>query len=76
MPGMQLPFSPDGVEHITPELAFEKRDGRLIYYKGTCRCLCKSDLRDRQSVSAAVRGTDLVLRKGRAIWGFKLPFSC
>jgi transposase len=34
MPQMQLPFFPDGVEHITSELAFEKRDGQVIYFNG------------------------------------------
>ena len=34
MPQMHLPFFPDGVEHITAELAFEKRDGRVTYFNG------------------------------------------
>jgi len=34
MPQMHLPFFPDGVEHITSELAFEKRDGRVTYFNG------------------------------------------
>jgi prepilin-type processing-associated H-X9-DG protein len=34
MPQMQLPFFPDGVEHITAELAFEKRDGQVTYFNG------------------------------------------
>jgi hypothetical protein len=34
MPPMQLPFFPDGVEHITSELGFEKRDGQVIYFNG------------------------------------------
>ena len=34
MPQMHLPFFPDGVEHITPELAFEKRDGQVTYFNG------------------------------------------
>jgi len=34
MPQMQLPFFPDGVEHITAELAVEKRDGWVTYFNG------------------------------------------
>jgi transposase len=31
---MQLPFFPDGVELITSELAFEKKDGQVTYFNG------------------------------------------
>ena len=34
MPQMHLPLFPDGVEHITLELAFEKKDGRVTYFNG------------------------------------------
>jgi len=34
MPQMHLPFFPEGVEHITPALAFEKRDGQVTYFNG------------------------------------------
>jgi transposase-like protein len=34
MPQMNLPFFPDGVEHITSELAFEKKDGQVTYFNG------------------------------------------
>ncbi len=34
MPQMHLPFFPDGVEHITPELAVEKKDGQVTYFNG------------------------------------------
>jgi len=34
MPQMHLPFFPDGVEHITSELAFEKKDARVTYFNG------------------------------------------
>ncbi len=34
MPQMHLPLFPDGVEHITSELAFERKDGRVIYFNG------------------------------------------
>ena len=34
MPQMHLPFFPDGVEHITSELAFEKKDGQVMYFNG------------------------------------------
>lgn len=34
MPQMHLPLFPDGVEHITAELAFEKRDGQVTYFNG------------------------------------------
>ena len=34
MPQMHLPFFPDGVEHITSELAVEKKDGRVTYFNG------------------------------------------
>lgn len=34
MPQMHLPFFPDGVEHITSELAFEKKDGQVISFNG------------------------------------------
>jgi hypothetical protein len=29
-----LPLFPDGVEHITSELAFEKRDSQVTYFNG------------------------------------------
>ena len=34
MPQMQLPLFPEGVTHITPELAFMKKDGRVVYFNG------------------------------------------
>jgi hypothetical protein len=34
MPQMQFPFFPEGVTHITPLLAFSKRDGRITYFNG------------------------------------------
>ena len=34
MPQMHLPFFPDGVEHITSELAFAKKDGQVTYFNG------------------------------------------
>ena len=34
MPQMQLPLFPDGVEHITADLAFEKKDGQVTYFNG------------------------------------------
>jgi hypothetical protein len=35
MPQIQLPIFPQGVTHITLELAFEKREGRVTYFIGT-----------------------------------------
>jgi transposase len=32
MPQLHLPMFPNGVTHITNELAFEKRDGRITYF--------------------------------------------
>ena len=34
MPPMHLPFFADGVEHISSELAFEKKDGQVTYFNG------------------------------------------
>ncbi len=34
MPQLQLPMFPAGAVHITPELAFECRDGRVTYFHG------------------------------------------
>ncbi|HWT83234.1 MAG TPA: hypothetical protein VN648_31000 [Candidatus Methylomirabilis sp.] len=34
MPQVQLPVFPAGTTQITPELAFEKRDGRVVYFNG------------------------------------------
>jgi transposase len=34
MPQLHLPMFPDGVTHITNELAFEKKDGRITYFNG------------------------------------------
>jgi transposase-like protein len=34
MAQMHLPLFPDGVEHITSELAFEKKDGQVTYFNG------------------------------------------
>ena len=35
MPQVQLPMFPVGVTHITPELGFERRDGKVTYFVGT-----------------------------------------
>jgi transposase len=35
MPQIQLPMFPQGVTHITSELAFETRDGRVTYFNGS-----------------------------------------
>jgi transposase-like protein len=32
---MQLPVFPEGVTHITPELAFKKEGGRVTYFNGS-----------------------------------------
>ena len=37
MPQLQLPLFPEGVTHLTPELAFVKKDGRVTYFTGICR---------------------------------------
>jgi hypothetical protein len=34
MPQLHLPMFPDGVTHITSELAFAKQDGRITYFNG------------------------------------------
>lgn len=34
MPQLHLPLFPAGVTHVTDELAFEKRDGRITYFNG------------------------------------------
>jgi hypothetical protein len=34
MPQLHLPMFPNGVTHITNELAFEKKDGRITYFNG------------------------------------------
>ena len=34
MPQMHLPFFPEGVAHITAELAFEKKAGQITYFNG------------------------------------------
>ena len=34
MPQVQMPIFSAGVTHITPELGFEKRDGRVVYFNG------------------------------------------
>jgi transposase len=34
MPQRHLPFLPAGVTHITPELAFQKENGQVIYFNG------------------------------------------
>jgi len=35
MPQIQFPFFPEGVTHITPLLAFVRRDGRVTYFNGS-----------------------------------------
>lgn len=35
MPQAQLPLFPEGVEHITSELAVQKADGRVTYFNGS-----------------------------------------
>jgi len=34
MPQVQLPVFPEGTTPITPELAFQKREGRVVYFNG------------------------------------------
>jgi len=34
MPQVQMPIFPEGTTHITAELAFQKRDGRVVYFNG------------------------------------------
>ena len=34
MPQLQLPVFPDGVTHITNQLAFMKKDGQITYFNG------------------------------------------
>jgi transposase-like protein len=34
MPQLHLPIFPNGVTHITNELAFEKKDGKITYFNG------------------------------------------
>jgi len=34
MPQVQLPIFPAGTTSITPELAFEQRDGKVVYFNG------------------------------------------
>jgi transposase len=34
MPQVQLPVFPDGVTHITSEIAFERREGKVCYFNG------------------------------------------
>ena len=34
MPQVQLPIFPTGTTHITSELAFEKREGQVVYFNG------------------------------------------
>jgi hypothetical protein len=34
MPQLQLPMFPAGVTEITPQLAFKKEDGRVVYFNG------------------------------------------
>lgn len=34
MPQVQLPMFPVGTTHITPDLAFEQRDGKVVYFNG------------------------------------------
>ena len=34
MPQRHLPMFPAGVTHITNELAFERRDGKIAYFNG------------------------------------------
>src|SRR5690349_11782909 len=34
MPQVQLPMFASGITAITPELGFEKREGRVIYFNG------------------------------------------
>jgi transposase-like protein len=35
MPQLQLPIFPEGVAHITPELAVQKADGQVTYFNGS-----------------------------------------
>ena len=34
MPQVQLPIFPDGLTHITSEIAYEERDGTVFHFNG------------------------------------------
>jgi len=34
MPQVQLPIFPEGVTSITPDLAFQRREGKVCYFNG------------------------------------------
>jgi len=38
MPQLHLPLFPNGVTHITDQLAFMKKDGRITYFNGHMPC--------------------------------------
>ena len=40
MPQLHLPMFPAGVTHITNELAFERRDGKIAYFNGQIAGVC------------------------------------
>ncbi len=48
MPKVQLPVFPHGVTHITPEIAFESRDGKVIHFNGHLPVF----IHDREDLSA------------------------
>ena len=54
MPQMQLPLFPDGVEHITSELAFEKKDGQVTYFNGNMPVFihAENDIRTFRMITA------------------------
>ncbi len=54
MPQMHLPFFPDGVEHITSELAVQKEDGQVTYFNGHMPVFihAENDLRTFRMITA------------------------
>jgi hypothetical protein len=71
VPQTQLPFFPDSCTLITPELAFQRRDGRVFYFNGhlpvfshaRCRATCSPEK------SAHFGPQALILRAFEAICG-------
>ncbi|MGA2091331.1 MAG: helix-turn-helix domain-containing protein [Endomicrobiales bacterium] len=65
MPQAQLPLFPEGITHITHELGFIKKDGRIVYFNGHLPVFmhAESDIKTFKMITSQFIATGLVKQK-------------
>lgn len=76
MPQLQLPIFAPGVTHITAQLAFEKRDGRVTYFHGTMPVFChdEGDVRTFRMITSQFCDTGAA-KQAEIVNAFGVPLS-